>query len=118
MARLSWPPQSQRSEPNASPVRHCEWMGRSGAPWLRSPSARTSAVSSVRAPVNRPRSYPVASNIPHLVGMRVDAIRHSAPASAVAPVLFSCVDTGVDLIAAGTDLFGRDGRRRLGEIGR
>jgi hypothetical protein len=50
--------------------------------------------------------------------MRVDAIRHSAPVGAVAPDPYSCVDIGVDLIAAGTDLFGRDGRRRFGEIRR
>src|SRR5215471_2511955 len=77
-----------------------------------------SAVSVFPPPFQTSRSKPMASNIPHLVGIRVDAIRHSAPGSAVAPVLFSCVDIGVDLTAAGTDLFGRDGRRRSGEIRR
>jgi len=39
--------------------------------------------------------------MPHLVGKLVDAIcRRSAPVS----LLFCCVDIGVDLIAAGTDL--------------
>src|SRR6266568_1604591 len=118
MASSNWPPQSQRSEPNISPVRHCEWTRRSGTPWLRSPSARASAVSTVRPPVNRSRSYPIASNMPHLVGKRVDAIRHSGPVCAVAFALFSCVDIGVDLICAGTDLFGRNRRRRFGEIWR
>jgi hypothetical protein len=50
--------------------------------------------------------------------MRVDAIRHSAPVCAVARALFWCVDIGVDLIATGTDLFGRDGCLRLVEIRR
>src|SRR5882724_5126009 len=30
-AKSSWSPQSQRPEPNTSPVRHCEWMRTSGA---------------------------------------------------------------------------------------
>src|SRR5215471_18254839 len=77
-----------------------------------------SAVSVFRPPFQISRSKPTASNIPHLVGMRVDAIRNSAPDCAVAPVLYSCVDIGVDLIAAGTDLFGRDGRCRFGKIRR
>src|SRR6516165_6872261 len=75
-----------------------------------------SAVSVFRPPFQISRSKPMASNIPHLVGMRVDAIRHSAPDCAVAPVLYSCVDIDVDLIATGTDLFGRDGFLRLVEI--
>src|SRR5262249_15175432 len=37
---------------------------------------------------------------------------------AVARALFWCVDIGVDFIAAGTDLFGRNGRLRLVEIRR
>src|SRR5262249_48500610 len=119
MASSSCPPQSQRSEPNISPVTHCEWTRRSGTPWCRSPSASTSAVSAVRAPVNRSRSYPIASNTPHLVGKRVDAIRHSAPVCAVAPVLFSCVDmASTSFAGGGADLFGRDVRRRLVEIRR
>src|SRR5215831_2431321 len=77
-----------------------------------------SAVSVFRPPFRISRSKPMASNIPHLVGMRVDAIRHSAPECAVAPFLYSCADIGVDLTAAGTDLFGRDGRCRFGEIRR
>jgi len=56
--------------------------------------------------------------MPHLVGNRADAIRHSAPVCAAARALFWCVDIGVDLIAAGTDLFGQDGRCRFGEIRR
>src|SRR6516162_2956846 len=42
---------------------------------------------------------------PPLGCMRADAIRHSAPVCAVACALFWCVDIGLDLIAAGTDLF-------------
>src|SRR5215813_9327619 len=118
MARSSWPPQSQRIEPNTSPVRHCEWTRTSGRPRLRSPSTRARAVSAVRPPVHTSRSNPIISNVPHLVGNRVDAIRHSTPACAAARDLFSSVDIGVDLIAAGTDLFGRDGCFRLVEIRR
>src|SRR6516225_7975890 len=77
-----------------------------------------SAVSVFRPPFQISRSKPMASNIPHLVGMRVDAIRQSAPVCAAARALFWCVDIGVDLIAAGTDLFGRDGCLRLVEIRR
>src|SRR5215813_12259615 len=109
-------PQSQRSEPNTSPVRQCEWTRRSGTPWERSPSPRARAVSEVRPTVHSSRSNPIASSMPQFVGKRVDAIRNSAPDCAVAPVLYSCVDIGVDLIAAGTDLFGRD--CRFGEIRR
>src|SRR5262249_42108331 len=57
-----------------------------------------SAVSVFGPPFQISRSKPMASNIPHLVGMRADAIRQSAPDCAVAPVLYSCVDIGADLI--------------------
>ena len=46
------------------------------------------------------------------------AIRRSLANYAGAPVLFWCVDIGVDLIVTGTDLFGRDRRLRSVEIGR
>src|SRR4051812_22786779 len=36
----------------------------------------------------------MTSNLPHLVGMRAEAMRQSAPVCAVAPVLFSCADIG------------------------
>src|SRR5262245_44250111 len=115
MASSNWPPQSQRIEPNTSPVRHCEWIRRSGTPRRRSPRTRASAVSVVPPPVPPSRSNPIPSNKPHLVGKRVDAIRRSAPVGAVALALFLCVDIRANLFA---DLFGRDVRRRLGEIGR
>src|SRR5262249_43830015 len=119
MASSSCPPQSQRSEPNISPVTHCEWTRSSGAAWRRSPSVSTSAVSTVRPPVPTSRSYPLAWNVPHLLGKRVDAIRHSAPVCAFAPVLCSCVDIRVDLMCwRRLDLFGCDGRLRLVEIRR
>src|SRR5262245_52162612 len=117
MASSSCPPQSQRSEPSTSPVTHCEWTRSSGTPWRGSPSTSASAVSAVRPPVATSRSKPIISNMPHLVGKRVDAIRHSAPVCAVALALFSCVDIRVDLIGASADLFGRDVGHRLGEIG-
>src|SRR5262245_31940848 len=118
MASSSWPPQSQRNEPNTSPVRHCEWMRKSGTPRRRSRSIRASAVSAVRPPVHTSRSNPIASNVPHRVGKRVEAIFHRGPVCAVALALVSCVDIRIDLIRAGADLFRRDVRRRLGEIGR
>src|SRR5262245_23634625 len=83
-----------------------------------------SAVSAFPPPFQISRSKPMASNIPHLVGMRVDAIRQSAPACAFAPVLFWCVDMCIEDMAStswagtGTDLFGRDRCRDLVEVGR
>src|SRR5262245_34607965 len=94
MASSNWPPQSQRSEPKISPVTHCEWTRTSGAPGLGSPCTSASAVSTVRPQTHTPRSNPIASNRPHLVGRRVDAIRHSAPVGAAAFALFSRTDIG------------------------
>src|SRR5262249_49618023 len=83
-----------------------------------SPTLPSPACGGGKGRGNTSRWYPIASNIPHLVGKRVDAIRHSTPTGAAASVLFSCVDIGVELIRIGASLFGRDRRLRLGEIGR
>src|SRR5262249_23090251 len=77
-----------------------------------------SAVSIFRPPFQISRSKPMALNIPHLVGMRVDAIRQSAPDCAVASTMYSCAGIGFELIAGVTDLFGCDWCRRLVEIRR
>src|SRR5882762_8104802 len=79
MAIASWSPQSQRSDPSISPVKHCEWIRSSGTPAVGSPMTIASAVSTRCVPFETSRSYPMASNMPHLVGMRVDATRHSVP---------------------------------------
>src|ERR1700692_1147647 len=106
MAISSWSWQSQRSDPSTSPVKHCEWMRSNGMPSVGSPMTIASAVSSRRVPFDTSRSKPMASNIPHLVGMRADAMRHSGPV---------CVGlTGIDsfLIAMASE-FSRDRRAPL-----
>src|SRR6185312_10193392 len=77
MAISSWSWQSQRSDPSTSPVKHCEWIRSNGIPWVRSPMTIASAVSTRRVPFAS-RSNPMALNMPHLVGMRIDAMRRSA----------------------------------------
>src|ERR1700693_3582306 len=77
MAISSWSWQSQRSDPSTSPVMHCEWIRSNGTPSVTSPMTSASAVSTRRVPFEISRSYPTASNMPHLVGMRADATRQS-----------------------------------------
>src|SRR5271170_2456409 len=88
MAISSWSRQSQRSDPSTSPVKHCEWIRNNGTPSVRSPMTIASAVSTREVPFDTSRSNPTASNIPHLVGMRADAIRQSGPAWTM-PVMFA-----------------------------
>src|SRR5690349_3514851 len=57
-------------------------MRSSGAPSVKSPMTSASAVSERRGSFEISRSYPMASNNPHLVGMRVDAMRQSGPVCA------------------------------------
>src|SRR5258706_5221773 len=73
MARSSCSPESQRSDPSTSPVKHCEWMRTSGASPVRSPSTRAIAVWTRWTPFTTSRSKPNSSNTgPHLVGNRVE----------------------------------------------
>src|SRR5713226_6906449 len=88
MAISSWSWQSQRSDPSTSPVKHCEWIRSNGTPSVRSPMTIASAVSTRGVPFDTSRSNPTASNIPHLVGMRADAIRQSGP-TWTTPVMFA-----------------------------
>src|ERR1700752_3203565 len=113
----SCPPQSQRCEPNTSPVRHCEWRRTSGAPSRRSPSTSATAVSTFWPATHMSRSNSIASNMPHFVGIRVDAIRHSAPVCAVVFALFACVNIASTLVRD-RGLFGGNARRGVCEVGR
>src|SRR5947208_440666 len=90
MAISSWSRQSQRSDPSTSPVKHCEWIRSNGTPSFGSPMTIASADSTRRVPFDTSRSYPMASNIPHLVGMRVDATRQSSPVCA-ALIVFALI---------------------------
>src|SRR3954471_10780805 len=90
MAISSWSWQSQRSDPSTSPVKHCEWIRSNGTPSVGSPMTIASADSTRRVPFDTSRSYPMASNFPHLVGMRVAAMRQSSPVSA-ALIVFAII---------------------------
>src|SRR6266436_8841563 len=109
MAISSWSWQSQRSDPSTSPVKHCEWIRSNGTPSVGSPMTIASADSTRRVPFDTSRSYPMASNIPHLVGMWVDATRQSGPTWTM-PVMFASKElSGLSLCprygAAGMKLF-------------
>src|SRR2546421_2968716 len=75
---------AQRSDPNTSPVKHCEWMRSNGAPSVGSPRTSASAVSTRWLSFETSRSNPMASNMPHLVGIRVETTRQSISACAAA----------------------------------
>src|SRR5262249_49114230 len=73
----------------------------SGSPLALRLSAQ--ALPTLGPTIHRSRSNPIPSNVPHLVGKRVEVIRHSALVCAVALAVFASVDIGVYLIGAGTD---------------
>src|SRR5262245_16288221 len=81
--------QSQRSDPNNSPVRHCEWIRTNGTPFDTSPMRSTIAVSTSEESPGRSRSKAIVWNTPHRVGKRVDATRRrlAAPWSIMGQLL-------------------------------
>jgi hypothetical protein len=118
MAARSWRPQSHLTEPNTSPVMHCEWMRTAlGLSGLNSPltsATNSSAVVNERKPTMR--------NSPVSVGRRASAIRlivlGARCASAVRYKFIS-----VSVMIAALFLFGlpppetsRDGNPRLMNI--
>ena len=74
-ARPSWAPQSHRSEPSTSPVKHSEWSLTSGASH-RPTSPWTKAIGSVPL---RESEKTVASNVPMRVGRRALLRRRTRP---------------------------------------
>src|SRR4051812_26296385 len=54
-------------------------MRKSGAPSVRSPRTKASAVSARRVPFKISRSNPSVRNMPHLVGIRVETTCRTSP---------------------------------------
>src|SRR3954468_9539885 len=105
IAISNWSRQSHRSDPSISPVKHCEWMRTNGTPAVTSPRTSASAVSTRWTPLSRSRSNPNALNIPHLVGIRVEAIRRTIPIWTVASI-FIGPSTECDLLRCHCSWFG------------